>query len=198
MPAKSNNKKTARHNTNSVRIIAGDWRGRKLSFPDIPGLRPTGDRTRETVFNWLAPYIYESRVLDLFAGSGALGMEAISRGAKHCIFVEAEHQAAQSLSNNLKSLQCDIGKVIQKNAFDALYEIPAHSIDLLFLDPPFDAQLHQSILDSLGARQILAPSALVYLEAPSHELIQLPIGWSQLKEKVSGQVRFSLYQTAAD
>lgn len=198
MPAKSNNKKTARHNTNSVRIIAGDWRGRKLSFPDIPGLRPTGDRTRETVFNWLAPYIYESRVLDLFAGSGALGMEAISRGAKHCIFVEAEHQAAQSLSNNLESLQCDIGKVIQKNAFDALCEIAPHSIDLLFLDPPFDAQLYQSILDSLGTRQILVHSALVYIEAPSHELFQLPIGWSQIKEKVSGQVRFSLYQTATD
>jgi len=196
MPAKSNNKKLARHNTNLVRIIAGDWRGRKLSFPDIPGLRPTGDRMRETLFNWLAPYIYESRALDLFAGSGALGMEALSRGAKSCIFVDSESVVAQGLLDNLKLMQCNKGTVIQQSAFDALREIATHSVDLLFLDPPFEAQLHQSILDSLSDHRILAISALVYLEAPRHESVQMPDGWSLIKEKISGQVRFSLYRTA--
>jgi 16S rRNA (guanine966-N2)-methyltransferase len=198
MPAKSNNKKITRHNTNSVRIIAGDWRGRKLSFPDIPGLRPTGDRMRETLFNWLAPYIYECRVLDLFAGSGVLGMEAISRGAKSCIFVEIEPAAMQSLSENLEKMNCAKGRVVRQSAFDALNEIAPHSINLLFLDPPFDAQLHQPIIESLGDHQILTKSALVYVEAPKNELIQMPAGWSLLKEKISGEVRYSLYQTAAE
>lgn len=193
MPTKNTRGKPSRHNTNQVRIIAGDWRGRKLTFPNIPGLRPTGDRMRETLFNWLAPYIHQSRVLDLFAGSGALGMEALSRGANNCIFVESDKYAARGLTDNLSTLQCNNAQVIHQNAFDAINTITPHSIDILFLDPPFDSRLHNSILDSVCSCQALAQSALVYIEAPINETIEIPASWLLLNKKDSGQVSFSLY-----
>ncbi len=193
MPAKNTAKKSTRHNNNQVRIIAGDWRGRKLSFPNIPGLRPTGDRMRETLFNWLTPYLYQSNVLDLFAGSGALGMEALSRGAGHCLFVEANATAARGIADNLAILKCEKGQVRQQSAFDVIDELRPRSIDLLLLDPPFDSHLHMPVLDKVCQAEILTESSLVYIEAPVNEDIGIPSHWQLLKEKASGQVNFSLY-----
>lgn len=197
MPTKKARGKTSRHNTNQVRIIAGDWRGRKLAFPSIPGLRPTGDRMRETLFNWLTAYIHQAQVLDLFAGSGALGIEALSRGAKNCIFVESDQHAARELTENLSALNCKNAQVIRQNAFEAVKTLAPHSIDILFLDPPFDSHLHNSILDRVRNCQILAESALVYIEAPAEETVEIPANWTLLNTKASGQVSFFLYMTQA-
>jgi len=193
MPTKKPRERPSRHLTNQVRIIAGEWRGRKLTFPDISGLRPTGDRMRETLFNWLAPHVHQSRVLDLFAGSGALGMEALSRGANNCIFVESNQNATKTLAENLSALRCKNAQVVHQNAFDAINTLLPQSIDILFIDPPFDSHLHNSILDKICNSQILALSALVYVEAPVNETIEVPSNWPLLNKKISGQVSFFLY-----
>lgn len=198
MPTKNARGKISRHNTNQIRIIAGDWRGRKLAFPSIPGLRPTGDRMRETLFNWLVPYIHQARVLDLFAGSGALGIEALSRGANNCIFVESDQHAARGLAENLSTLRCKNAQVLQQNAFEVIETLVPHSIDILFLDPPFDSHLHNRILDSVCNCQALAQSALIYIEAPVNETIGIPANWLLLNKKVSGQVSFSLYMAKGE
>lgn len=198
MPTKNARGKISRHNTNKIRIIAGDWRGRKLTFPSIPGLRPTGDRMRETLFNWLAPYIHQARVLDLFAGSGALGIEALSRGANNCIFVESDQHAARGLAENLSALKCKNAQVMDQDAFKTLNTLAPHSVDILFLDPPFDSQLHNRILDRICSCQALAQAALVYIEAPVNETIEIPANWLLLNTKVSGQVSFSLYMAKSE
>ena len=166
---------------NQVRIIGGQWRGRKLQFAEAPGLRPTHDRVRETLFNWLAPYISGARCLDLFAGSGALGFEALSRGAEHCTLVELNRNASKMLQQNLATLKCEGGRVLNQDWQQALASLPPASIDLVFLDPPF----HQDPLRQLSQGQalirVLKPDALVYVEQESSAQIQWPATLELLK-----------------
>lgn len=178
-----------------LRIIAGKWRGRKLQFPDVEGIRPTPDRVRETLFNWLAPHIYEARCLDLFAGSGAVGLEALSRGAREVVMVEREARAVSYLRDTGRLLGSEGLTVIQGDALRYL-QGPATPFDIVFLDPPFRQNLLDTCLQGLMADNWLSAGALVYVEVEK-ELgeLELPGGWELLKHKISGQVAYHLIQT---
>jgi 16S rRNA (guanine966-N2)-methyltransferase len=178
---------------NSVRIIAGIWRGRRVKFPDIPGLRPTPDRVRETLFNWLQHVIADSRCLDLFAGSGALGLEALSRGAIEVDFVEQDPAAARGLQEQLVSLgAASKGRILQMGAARYL-RTPAKAFDIVFLDPPFGTNALAEYLPMLDAGNWIKPGGLIYLEneraagAPA-----LPPRWELLKSKSAGEVGYHL------
>ncbi|MCG8426818.1 MAG: 16S rRNA (guanine(966)-N(2))-methyltransferase RsmD [Chromatiales bacterium] len=180
--------------SNQIRIIGGDHRGRKLSFPDLPGLRPTSDRTRETLFNWLQPVIQGARCLDLFAGSGALGFEAASRGASRVVMLDRAAAAVQLLKQNSELLQLGTIEVIQANALQWLEDQPPEPFDVVFLDPPFaERELYESC-QKLQTGGWLATGAQIYVEADiSDGLPQIPAEWQQMKEKKAGQVAFFLY-----
>jgi 16S rRNA (guanine966-N2)-methyltransferase len=177
---------------NQVRIIGGTWRGRKLHFPDAPGLRPTPDRVRETVFNWLQGETAGRRGLDLFAGSGALGLEALSRGASEVVFVESDAQAARAVAEMLQTLGCDRGRVVRTDAF-AFLAGPPEPFDLAFLDPPYAERVLPQACGALEAGGWLKSGALVYLEdrAEAGEPA-LPMGWELLKSKRAGDVGYHL------
>ncbi len=177
---------------NQLRIIGGEWRGRKLSFPDVEGLRPTTDRVRETVFNWLQPVIHGARCLDLFAGSGALGLEALSRGAAAVSFVDTDRRAVQSLKDNLSLLKDEHGSVVQADALSFLRGEP-QPFDIVFLDPPFRKALLQPCLELLCNGGWLSESARLYIEV-EQELgePQLPPGWEMVRRKQAGQVIYGL------
>ncbi len=180
-----------------LRIIAGLWRGRVLKFPGLDGLRPTGDRVRETLFNWLQGDIHQARCLDLFAGSGALGLEALSRGASHCTFIDSQTSAYRSLVDNLNLLQCDAGKVVQGNALNWLQHHSANlesTFDIVFCDPPFSADLWSQTLTLLAGHPSLAPNAFIYIESPRGTQIEPPLGWQLMRSKDTGQIRFCLFQ----
>ncbi len=181
------------HRGNQVRIIGGEHRGRKLNFPDIPGLRPTGDRIRETLFNWLQPALPGAACLDLFAGSGALGLEAASRGAGQVVMLDRSSVVVEQLRQNISLLGLNQTRVEQADALSWL-QSPAQSFDIVFLDPPFaDNLLHQAsqLLEDGGW---LKSDALIYVEADAGmDMPQLPSGWRQLKEKRAGQVVYALY-----
>ena len=181
--------------TNQLRIIGGEWRSRKLHFPDAPDLRPTPDRVRETLFNWLATDIYGAACLDLFAGSGALGLEALSRGARKTVFVDLHRSAIHSLQNNLQLLDASQrASVIQSDAISYLQR-PAEQFAIVFLDPPFQSDLLVKCIDLLEANHWLAQGALIYLEmARQTSLPELPSNWSLLKEKTAGDVAYFLVQ----
>ena len=172
--------------SNQVRIIGGDWRGRKLQFPSIEGLRPTPDRVRETLFNWLSPHIAGAHCLDLYAGSGALGFEALSRGARSCSFIDNNKQVQAALASSIEALNCkDRATMILADSGSAI--TLDHSFDLVFLDPPFASHLLADTLDWLLTSQSIHPKTLIYIEAPKgHEL---PVcKFSIIKEKASGEV----------
>jgi len=172
--------------SNQVRIIGGDWRGRKLQFPSIEGLRPTPDRVRETLFNWLSPYIAGAHCLDLYAGSGALGFEALSRGARSCCFIDNNKQVRAALALSVQALNCaDRATVILADSGAAV--TLDHSIDLVFLDPPFASSLLAGTLDWLLKSPSIHPETLVYMEAPKgHEIPAYSV--SVIKEKTAGDV----------
>jgi len=183
---------------NSVRIIGGGWRGRRVSFPDIPGLRPTPDRVRETLFNWLQHDIVGARCLDLFAGSGVLGLEALSRGAKELVFVEQAVAAARGLQEQLIRLGGKArGQVIEMGAARFL-RVPAPQFDIAFLDPPFGRGALAEYVPMLDAGNWLKVGGLVYLEnekaagAPA-----LPPHWELLKSKAAGEVGYHLARVNA-
>lgn len=181
----------------SLRIIGGLWRGRKLGFPDVEGLRPTGDRVRETVFNWLQPILGDSRCLDLFAGSGALGLEAASRGAEQVVLVETDRSAYQLLQTNLqvlKASQCQLfyGRAEQ---FLASQQQP---FDVVFIDPPFQADLWTEVAELLTDKGLLNDGARIYLEYPRRQdMPELPSSWHLLKEKKAGDVKYCLFEFEA-
>lgn len=178
-----------------LRIIGGQWRGRKLKFPDIDGLRPTGDRLRETLFNWLMPEIQGARVLDLFAGSGALGLEALSRGADTALLLEKHTQVAQRLAENISMLGASKARALQTDALTLLGQNnPEAAYDLVFVDPPFAAQLWSNTCDLLNSRNWLAPEALIYVETPKDSTWSPPNNWQIYKDKQAGQVRYRLYR----
>lgn len=192
--ARSPARKGAPQPLSQLRIIGGRWRGRKLHFAPVEGLRPTGDRLRETLFNWLQFYLPESRCLDLFAGSGALGLEALSRGAAEVDFVELNRHAAQTLQQQLQLLGADQGRVHYSSAADFLAQ-PRSRYDIVFVDPPFAGDLWQQTLDALAPH--LADDALVYVESPRDIALPTPAGWRQEKDKRAGQVQMRLFRTGA-
>ncbi|MCH9691996.1 MAG: 16S rRNA (guanine(966)-N(2))-methyltransferase RsmD [Gammaproteobacteria bacterium] len=174
-------------NNPQLRIIGGQWRGRKLQFAPIEGLRPTGDRLRETLFNWLQFCLPGASCLDLFAGSGALGLEALSRGAAAVDFIELDRRAARILQQQLHTLGAEGGRVYCTSAVDFLQLQPARPYDLVFVDPPFSADLWAQTL-TLLASMTLAPEALVYVETPRALPLNIPTGWQLHREKFAGQV----------
>ncbi|WP_346838171.1 16S rRNA (guanine(966)-N(2))-methyltransferase RsmD [Microbulbifer sp. SAOS-129_SWC] len=187
----TNKPRNAAHQAQSqLRIIGGRWRGRKLAFAPVEGLRPTGDRLRETLFNWLQFHLPGARCLDLFAGSGALGLEALSRGAAAVDFVELNPRAAQTLTEQLQLLQADSGRVHCAGAQDFL-ACSADSYDIVFVDPPFAADLWQETLSALAPR--LRDGALVYVESPRDTTLATPAGWQLEKDKKAGQVAMRLF-----
>jgi 16S rRNA (guanine966-N2)-methyltransferase len=178
---------------NSVRIIAGVWRGRRIHFPDMPALRPTPDRVRETLFNWLQPSITEARVLDLFAGSGALGLEALSRGARQAVFVEQFPPAARALQEQLTRLGgAAKGRVLGMGAARFLRS-PSEPFDIAFLDPPFGTNALAEYIPLLDSGDWLKAGSLVYLENERAAGIPaLPGHWELLKSKSAGEVGYHL------
>lgn len=175
----------------SLRVIGGQWRGRRIDLPRDADIRPTPDRVRETLFNWLAPVIDGMRCLDLFAGSGALGLEALSRGAEEVWFVEKNEVAATQLSGNLRQLECQSATVITGDALRYL-KSGGRPFDLVLLDPPFDG-IDLGILCTLLEAEWLGPGAHIYLEMSRRTALpELPANWATVREKTAGQVRFAL------
>jgi 16S rRNA (guanine966-N2)-methyltransferase len=172
-----------------LRIIGGEWRGRRLDFPAGRDLRPTGDRLRETLFNWLREDVPGARVLDLFAGSGALGLEALSRGASEAVFVERSRPVAQALRANLERLDAaDRARVVSADARRFLAGSPT-PFDLIFLDPPFRSAMIGPVCAALAAGGWLSERAIAYLEFDRHgEAPPLPASWSPVREKSTGAV----------
>ena len=193
---KSPGKKPAEHNgSGQLRIIGGEWRSRQFSFPMAHGLRPTPNRVRETLFNWLAPYVEGARVLDCFTGSGALYLEALSRGAGSALALDSNPSAIASLRQILSTLKCDNGQLLQADALRYLQEQPAAPYDLVFLDPPFNQNLLAPACALLEQRGWLAPRAWIYCEsetAPS--ALGLPGNWRLHREQKAGQVHYSLWE----
>jgi 16S rRNA (guanine966-N2)-methyltransferase len=187
---------------NSVRIIGGGWRGRRVSFPDIPGLRPTPDRVRETLFNWLQHAVAGARCLDLFAGSGALGLEALSRGAKELVFVEQAVAASRALREQLTRLGAERrGQVVEMGAARYL-RTPAQpngaAFDIIFMDPPFGRGLLAEYVPMLDAGNWVKLGGLVYLEnAKADSAPALPPHWELLKSKSAGEVGYHLARVGA-
>jgi 16S rRNA (guanine966-N2)-methyltransferase len=183
---------------NSVRIIAGMWRGRRINFPDIPGLRPTPDRVRETLFNWLQHTIADTRCLDLFAGSGALGLEALSRGAGEVVFVEQDPAAARALQEQLLRFGAEgKGRISQMGAARYLRNA-ANPFDVAFLDPPFKTNALAEYVPLLAAGHWIKPGGWIYLENERSALLpKLPPQWELLKSKSAGEVGYHLARNKA-
>jgi 16S rRNA (guanine966-N2)-methyltransferase len=183
-----------------IRIIGGSFRGRRFRFADVAEIRPTPDRVRETLFNWLGPRVHQARCLDLFAGSGALGLEALSRGAASAVFVEQNATAVRALSALVDEWRVP-GVRIERG--DALHFLAtgagasAASIDIVFLDPPFAAGLLEQAASLLEQRSWLAPGALIYVEAPARDALpSLPPTWQLRKSKRAGEVGYHLFARA--
>ncbi|MEC8443446.1 MAG: 16S rRNA (guanine(966)-N(2))-methyltransferase RsmD [Pseudomonadota bacterium] len=183
----------SRQSSQQLRIIGGQWRSRRLRFPALDGLRPTMDRVRETLFNWLQYDIEGARVLDAFAGSGALGFEALSRGAKEVIFVEKHAKAALALKDNLKQLKADNAQVWAADALTWLEQNP-EPYDLVFLDPPFGQNLLAPAMEKLT----LLPGALVYVEHEARLSPVFPSHWDELKSKSTKEFCFRLFEVQAE
>jgi 16S rRNA (guanine966-N2)-methyltransferase len=178
---------------NSVRIIAGTWRGRRIHFPDMPALRPTPDRVRETLFNWLQHAITDTRCLDLFAGSGALGLEALSRGAREAVFVEQFPAAARALQEQLVRFGGSAkGRILEMGAARFL-RTPGAPFDIAFLDPPFGTNALAEYLPLLDTGDWIKVGGLVYLENERAAGVpELPGHWELLKSKSAGEVGYHL------
>jgi 16S rRNA (guanine966-N2)-methyltransferase len=178
-----------------IRIIAGRWKGRRIAIV-ADGIRPTGDRVRETLFNWLMPHIHDARCLDLFAGTGALGIEALSRGAGSVVFAERNRPAAKAIRDTLKDLAGDEEyartEIITSDALKL--DLGAKGpFDIVFLDPPFDGPHLQDLCTLLEESNALALSAHIYMEMDRRQdLPELPTSWAVSKEQTAGQVRYAL------
>lgn len=178
--------------TGHIRLISGKYRGRKLPVLMADGLRPTTDRVKETVFNWLMPYIQDRICLDCFAGAGSLGFEAASRGAKAVTLLELNKNAVAQLQSNkltLKADNIDIHKADSLNYLKSANE----KFDLVFIDPPFNKGLADKTIQLLEP-EWLTEDALIYVEVEQNGLITIPESWQLLKEKQTGQVYYRLYQ----
>lgn len=179
--------------TGTLRIIGGQWRGRKLQFPTITGLRPTGDRLRETLFNWISPFVVDSHCLDLFAGSGALGLEALSRGAASATLIEISPNACNALRQHVTTLGAGFkAEVLEADARQWLQQPPPRAFDLVFLDPPFDSSLLAKTIPLVATPGWLSEGARIYIETAVERPINLPGHWEILRTKETGQVRCQL------
>lgn len=180
---------------NQLRIIGGKWRGRKIEFPSMPGLRPTQDRIRETVFNWLAPYINDALCLDLFAGSGALGFEAISRGAKHVVMLDQSNRVISALKKNRQHLGAENIEIISGTVPKETSGVTRAHFDIIFLDPPFNQQLIQACIDWLAQENLVKSGTVIYLEYEiNHPPLRLPEHWHIYKEKHTSSLVYALVQ----
>ncbi|MDH1009038.1 16S rRNA (guanine(966)-N(2))-methyltransferase RsmD [Pseudomonas nicosulfuronedens] len=178
-----------------LRIIGGEWRSRRFAFPDGPGLRPTPDRVRETLFNWLAAYVPGARVLDPFAGSGALFLEALSRGASAGLALDTNGEAVAALRSTLDTLKCANGQLVMTDSLRYLDNQAAQPFDLVFLDPPFHQDLLQNTCRLLEERGWLAKDAWVYTESEAvPSSLGLPANWRLHREKKAGSVHYALWQ----
>lgn len=178
---------------NQFRIIGGKWRGRKFSFPENPAIRPSPDRVRETLFNWLIGDIADANILDCFAGSGALGLEALSRGAKQATFVELDTPSANTIWQHLETLSASaLATVINGDALSQLDNSSA--FDIVFLDPPFNCNLLDRCLDQLS--QTLAIGGLVYVESELDWSSQ-QAQFTTVKSKQAGEVKYQLLEKSA-
>ncbi len=181
-----------------LRIVAGNWRSRLLEIADAPGLRPTSERIRETLFNWLAPCLDDARCLDLFAGSGALGLEALSRGAASCVFVENSASAATTLRRNIATLGAGGADLHEADAIKYLQGLDKVEFDIVFLDPPFAGVMHADLCRLLVEKSLLADEARIYIEeGRSTPATVLPKGWQTLRTKNAGNVRYSLVNSGS-
>ena len=181
-----------------LRIIGGQWRSRQFDFPMAHGLRPTPNRVRETLFNWLAPYIEGAKVLDVFAGSGALFLEALSRGAASALALDLNSEAINSLRGHLLTLRCDNGQLLQSDALRHLEQQPATPFDVVFLDPPFSQNLLLPACTQLEEKGWLANEAWVYTESENPpSSLGLPGNWRLHREQKAGQVYYALWQRSA-
>ncbi|KLU16013.1 MULTISPECIES: 16S rRNA (guanine(966)-N(2))-methyltransferase [Xenorhabdus] len=176
-----------------IRIIGGKWRGRKLPVPDSDGLRPTTDRVRETLFNWLMPVIQGARCLDCFSGSGALGFEALSRYASHTTLIEYDRNVAKQLSANLALLKAENADVVQGNALQYLINTGT-PFDVVFLDPPFRKGMLTETINLLETNNWLAEESWIYVEAEAESAAtEVPPNWQLHRQKTAGQVAYRLY-----
>lgn len=181
-----------------LRIIGGQWRSRQFDFPMAHGLRPTPNRVRETLFNWLAPYVEGAKVLDVFAGSGALFLEALSRGAGSALALDLNSAAINSLRGHLLTLRCDNGQLLQTDALRHLEQQPATPFDLVFLDPPFSQGLLLPACTLLEEKGWLAADAWVYTESENPpSSLGLPGNWRLHREQKAGQVYYALWERSA-
>ncbi len=179
---------------NNLRIIGGNWRGRRIQFVDVADIRPTPDRVRETLFNWLSTKIVGARCLDLFAGSGVLGFEAASRGASLVVQVDHNTMVADMLARQKQVLNAQHVHIVRQDALEFLQQAD-QSFDVVFLDPPFNTGLLQQALSTLVTRNLIAPAALLYTESSARsEPPQSLATFNCVHEKVAGQVRYGLYQ----
>lgn len=178
-----------RNSANTVRIIGGQWRSRLVTFPDAEKLRPTPDRVRETLFNWLGQRLAGKACLDLFSGSGVLGFEALSRGADSVVMVEKGGPVVRALRENAERLGAQAARIVHADALAYLRE--AHEpVDLVFLDPPYGRGLERDALELLPP--LLRPGARVYLESDTS--FDPPVGWSMLRDGRAGMVHFHLLE----
>ena len=183
-----------RNMLSKIKIIGGKWKGTNLTFLNELELRPTGNRIRETLFNWLQPNIQGSICLDLFAGSGCLGLEALSRGASKCVMVEKNKRVINHLTKNIEKLSSST-ELIHDDALNYLSSKElSKTFDIVFLDPPFDSAIYESTMRTLELNHWLSRDALIYVEARSDSsMFRIPDNWSLSREQVAGNVRYMLY-----
>ncbi len=196
-PAKN---RSANAPSNHLRIIGGQWRGRKLTFPSTEGLRPTGDRIRETLFNWLQFELPEARCLDLFAGSGALALESLSRRAEFCLMIEKDGQACAQLNSHLVALECRQAQVLNTDSLDWLAQCKPEDelqFNVVFCDPPFALRLWQRCFELLESKNLIKEGGWIYVEAPKNESLDFPSQWQIHRKKSTGQVDFYLLNRAS-
>lgn len=179
---------------NRVRIIGGDWRGRRLPVAEVSGLRPTGDRCRETLFNWLQPWVAGADCADLFAGTGALGFEAASRGAASVLMVEKHPLAFKVLQQSIEQLQAEQVTLHAGGALALLEDFAADRFDLVFVDPPFDSNLGATVLARLVHNNCIRLGGFVYIESPAAVSLPPPEGWSAWRDQEMGEVRMQLFR----
>ncbi len=187
-------KQTSKTPLQQLRIIGGQWRGRKVAIADNDGLRPTGDRIRETLFNWLMHDIVDTRCLDMFSGSGALGFETLSRGAASVVMVEKSTQACELLRHHKQQLGAKSAEVINNDSLAWLDHYSGQPFDIVFIDPPFPLNLWEKAIQTLDKKPLLNNNAMVYIETPIDTLLPIPSHWQLHREQRSGAICYRLFQ----
>ena len=178
--------------TNTIRVISGKYKNRRLKFPNISGLRPTSDQLKETIFNWLTPYIHDSVCIDAFAGSGSLGIESISRGASKAIFYELNFKALQQIKENLNTLEIKNFEIHKKDSIKALANLEKKEESLIiFLDPPFNKNIAPKALSSILQNENISAETLIYIETEKQAEYNLD-GFEIIKEKSTSNISAKL------